>query len=365
MDQITHVAFEDRPLGVSVCCITYNQVQYVAEALDGMLAQETNFPVEILVHDDCSTDGTTDVLRGYERAHPGTVRVVYEERNRWDPRHMPSYIGDLLAPMARYRYLALCEGDDYWCDSHKLQRQIDYLEAHPNCALAGHRAQAINGRTGEKWRLYGYGDEPLDVGGSYLVSHWRDDDSLPTASFVYRRELELAYAEEWTFSKYVGDLTRALFCAEHGFVHYDPMVASVYRHGSTGSFTVRVGRRALNVRREQTAITFYRELDAYTGRKYHDQLMARCAVCARNIAPVVGIRRYLGSEQGREFRPYLSTKDKVMGLGSRIFYLLGFSPEFDVVHETYRLRRTTAEERASDEEFVREFDAREVGGVDG
>lgn len=351
-----------RPLGVSVCCITYNQAEYIQQALDSMLAQETSFPVEILVHDDCSTDGTVEVLREYEQQYPDVVRVVYEEHNRWDPKHMPSYIGDMLAPMARYRYLGHCEGDDYWCDPHKLQRQVDYLESHPDCALFGHQAQAINGRTGEKECLYGYGDKPLDVDGAYLIEHWTDQDSLPAASFVYRQELEIGYAREWRFSKYVGDLTRALYCAEHGYVHYDPMVASVYRHGSAGSFTTRVGRRALNVRREETALAYYHELDTHTGGKYHTQIMQHCAVCARNIAPVVGLRRYFSSKEGRQFRQYLSKRDKFYGMGSRFFYLLGFSPELDVATGAYRLRRTTPEERASDEAFVREFNARQAGG---
>lgn len=348
----------DRPLGVSVCCITYNQAPYIREALDGMLAQETSFPVEVLVHDDCSTDGTTDILREYERRYPQTVRVVYEEHNRWNPRNMPSYIGEVLAPMARYRYLAHCEGDDYWCDPHKLQRQVGYLEANPGCALSTHQAQAINGNTGKREGLYGYGDKPLDVDGAYLVSHWADADSLPAASFVYRREYEIGYAREWKFSKYVGDLTRALFCAEHGYVHYDPMVSSVYRHGAAGSFTVRVGRRALNPQREETAITFYLALDEHTGGKYHERLMQRCAVCARNIAPVVGIGRYFSSEQGRAIRPYLSARDRLIGLGSRLFYLLGFSPELDVASESYRLRRTTKEELASDRAFLEEFESK-------
>lgn len=353
---------ERKPLGVSVCCITYNQVGYIRQALDGMLEQEASFPIEILVHDDCSTDGTTDVLREYERKHPGVVRVVYEEHNRWDPKHMPSYIGEMLAPMARYRYLAHCEGDDYWCDPHKLQRQVDYLEAHSTCALCGHQAQAINGRTGERECLYGYGDKPLDVDGSYLVEHWADADSLPAASFVYPQELEIGYAREWRFSKYVGDLTRALYCAEHGYVHYDPMVASVYRHGSAGSFTTRVGKRALNPRREETALAFYHQLDEHTGEKYHEQIMRRCAVCARNIAPVVGLRRYFGSDEGRQFKPYLSGRDRLFGLGSRFFYMLGFSPELDVASGAYRLRRTTPQERASDQAFVADFEKRQAGG---
>lgn len=353
----------DRPLGVSVCCITFNQAPYVRQALDGMLAQKTDFPVEILVHDDCSTDGTVEVLREYEHVHPGVVRVVYEEHNRWDPHHMPSYIGELLAPMARYRYLAHCEGDDYWCDPHKLQRQVDYLEAHPGCALATHQAQSINGSTGKAEAMYGYGDKPLDVDGAYLVRHWLDQDSLPAASFVYPREYEIGYATEWRFSKYVGDLTRALYCAEHGYVHYDPMVSSVYRHGSKGSFTTRVGKRALNVGREQTALTYYRELDAHTGGKYHELLMRHGAICARNIAAVVGVRRYFSSEEGQGLRPYLSVRDWLIGLGSRAFYLLGFSPELDVAAGTYRLRRTTPEERASDERYAQEYDGAAEAGT--
>ena len=116
---------------VSICCAAYNHAPYIAQALESFLAQDV--PIEILVHDDASTDGTQDILRDYARRYPDVVRPLFETENQYsrgvaiDPTF--NY------PRARGKYIALCEGDDCWCDPHKLRRQVDYMEAHPDCTF--------------------------------------------------------------------------------------------------------------------------------------------------------------------------------------------------------------------------------------
>lgn len=125
----------DEPL-VSICCITYNHEKFIKDAIEGFLMQKTDFPFEILVHDDASTDETPDILREYQEKHPDLFRIVFQTENRYSRglKNTP-----LLYNMARGKYIALCEGDDYWTDPLKLQKQVDFLEAHPECSLCCHR----------------------------------------------------------------------------------------------------------------------------------------------------------------------------------------------------------------------------------
>lgn len=336
----------ERPLGVSVCCLSFNHAPYIAAALDSFLCQEADFPIEVLVHDDCSTDGTIDILREYERRHPGVVRVVYEEHNRWDPVRTVPYVGGILVPLGRYRYVALCEGDDYWCDPHKLARQVAYLEAHPACSMVACQAIVEDATTGREIARKGYGDAPRDLDGAYLASHWGSEGALPTAGVVVHAQTEYDYAHEWDFGKPFGDYSFALFCAQRGVVHYDPTISCVYRLGTAGSFTDGNRRRVLDVRREIAGLLFYQNIDAHTGGAYHEALMARGATGARNIAVVAGWRRFFRSPLGSSWRPYLSIRDLVLGLASRLAYMAGLCPVYDPAQGRYRLRRMTAAERA-------------------
>ncbi len=118
---------------VSIVCDTYNQAPFISDALDGFLAQKTDFPFEIIVHDDASTDGTAEIILAYEREHPDLIRCICRTENIYsrDPKILEHYV----FPHARGKYIAICEGDDFWTSPDKLQKQVSYLEAHPECTL--------------------------------------------------------------------------------------------------------------------------------------------------------------------------------------------------------------------------------------
>lgn len=118
---------------VSISCITFNHAAYIRECLDGFLMQQTNFPVEILIHDDASTDGTEEIVREYERKYPHIIKALYEEENQWIKGRRGSIIFNF--PRAKGKYIAMCEGDDYWVDKQKLQRQVDCLETDSELIL--------------------------------------------------------------------------------------------------------------------------------------------------------------------------------------------------------------------------------------
>ena len=126
----------DNEIMVSICCITYNHESYIADALEGFLMQKTDFKYEILIHDDASTDKTAEIIRKYELMHPDIIKPIYQHINQYSKgvKILPKY----LYSMAKGRYIALCEGDDYWTDENKLQIQFDCLENNPNAVCCYH-----------------------------------------------------------------------------------------------------------------------------------------------------------------------------------------------------------------------------------
>lgn len=128
---------KNSPCLVSVLCTAYNHEEYIRSALEGFISQETDFPFEILVNDDASTDGTADIIREYEERYPGLIRPFYQSENQF-AKGIGYIYEAFFYPNARGKYLAFCEGDDYWTDSSKLQRQVDFLEAHPDYSACVH-----------------------------------------------------------------------------------------------------------------------------------------------------------------------------------------------------------------------------------
>ncbi|HRW73412.1 glycosyltransferase [Ottowia sp.] len=125
-----------RPV-VSVLICTYNHRAYLRDCLDNVLAQITDFPVEVIVHDDASSDGTADLVRQYAERFPACVQAVLQSENQLSQGRKPR---PLIRPLARGEFVAMCDGDDFWRDALKLQKQVDWLRAHPEHVLCFHDA---------------------------------------------------------------------------------------------------------------------------------------------------------------------------------------------------------------------------------
>ena len=143
---------DNKDILVSISCITYNHAPYIRECLDGFMMQQTNFPFEVLIHDDASTDGTTEIIREYAEKYPDIIKPLYEEENQWVKGRRGSAVFNF--PRAQGKYIALCEGDDYWTDPLKLQKQVDFLESHPDYVMCTHHFNTYDqedGSFGEDW----------------------------------------------------------------------------------------------------------------------------------------------------------------------------------------------------------------------
>lgn len=136
---------------VSIKCLTYNHENYIKDAIDSFLCQKTTFPFEIVVHDDASTDATANIITQYQKEYPKIINAVMEKENQY------SKGGDVLEKIVnsnlRGRYIAICEGDDYWTDDNKMQYQFEMMERHPDIDICAHCVRKINANSG---RVLGY-----------------------------------------------------------------------------------------------------------------------------------------------------------------------------------------------------------------
>jgi glycosyltransferase involved in cell wall biosynthesis len=133
------IDYNEEPIIVSIRCTAYNQEKFIRETLEGFIMQKTNFRFEAIVHDDASTDNTADIIREYAEKYPDIIKPIYETENQYSKKD-----GSLLRIMneaSKGKYITMCEGDDYWTDPYKLQKQVDFLEAHPDYVLCSHRYQ--------------------------------------------------------------------------------------------------------------------------------------------------------------------------------------------------------------------------------
>lgn len=218
--------FENEKPLVSICCITYNHAKYIRDALDGFMMQETDFPFEVLIHDDASTDGTADIIREYEKKYPGIIKPIYQTENQYSKGVKISTTYNY--PRAQGKYIALCEGDDFWTDKHKLQVQFDFMENHLDYSMCFHGAVTLGEHDSNDNGLFSHIEE-RDYQGQELLETW----TVPTASSFFRTEYSKYIPNNKDF--WCGDIIVWLTMSQYGKIRAQKQKMSVYRQLSTGA----------------------------------------------------------------------------------------------------------------------------------
>ena len=210
---------------VSVCCITYNHEPYIAQSLDGFLMQKTSFPFEILIHDDASTDRTADIIREYEKKFPNLIKPIYQKENQYS-KGFTSVSETWNFPRAQGKYIALCEGDDYWIDENKLQMQVDFLENNPEYGMCYTKAKQFIQKK-RKFSRRRFGTDVRDFEDLLF-----NGNRVPTLTTVFRKDLLNSYLKGiypqdkgWL----MGDYPMWLYFAHESKVKFFDKVTSVYR----------------------------------------------------------------------------------------------------------------------------------------
>lgn len=217
---------------VTIQCITYNHKNYIRQCLDGFVMQKTNFLFEAIIHDDASTDGTTAIVREYAEKYPDIIKPIYETENQYS-KHDGS-LQRIMNSHCHGKYIACCEGDDYWIDPYKLQKQVDYMESHPECTMTCSRAKrylATQERyVGEQYCRKSDGIlNPVDVvrrSGYYIA----------TCSIVYRPYIKDNYPD-YCHNCNVGDWPLQIMASMKGVIFYFDECMCVYRFMSNGSWS--------------------------------------------------------------------------------------------------------------------------------
>jgi glycosyltransferase involved in cell wall biosynthesis len=231
------------------------------------VTQKTNFAYEVLINDDQSTDGTAAIIREYEEKYPHIIKAVYQTENQYS-QGVP-IIMQILVPLSSGKYFALCEGDDWWTDPNKLQKQYDYMQAHPECCICAHNAIFHNVSEGKDTTFPAcsedkdYTVDEVIRGGGGLFS---------TNSLFMRREIYLDRPGCFSVPG-VGDYQLVVFGAISGTCHYMADTMSLYNYNTPGSWTSRtLFDNEKRVAHYQNMIHMLSAVDEYYDRKYTDPI---------------------------------------------------------------------------------------------
>ena len=216
---------------VTIRCVTYNHEPYIRQCLEGFVMQQTNFRFEAIVHDDASTDGTAAIIKEYAEKYPNIIKPIFETENQYSKRD--GSLRRIMDSHMRGKYVAMCEGDDYWIDPLKLQKQVDFLENHPDYSMCFHTA-ILKWEKSEYPESIFYKVQEREYSGMEIFKHW----VVATASVVFKSEVfhSEIYERRCQDRRFVyGDTPLFLANAKLGRIYGMKDVMSVYRKHDGGA----------------------------------------------------------------------------------------------------------------------------------
>ncbi len=252
---------------ISVICNTYNQDSYIRDALNGFVMQKTNFKFEVLVHDDASTDNTPKIIKEFEEKYPDIIKPIYQKENQYS-KNVP------ITKVYGYsracgKYIALCEGDDYWTDVNKLQKQFDILESRPEIDMCAHSANIVYADNPKKVKQKlqpSKNDRVLSTeevvigGGGYLA----------TNSLMFKKSL---FEDEPPFRKLLNlDYTLQILGSLNGGIYFLSENMSNYRFLAKGSWTMKNKDRQSKISFRLNLINMLKQFNMDTEYKYNDSV---------------------------------------------------------------------------------------------
>jgi glycosyltransferase involved in cell wall biosynthesis len=245
--------------------ITYNHGAFICQAIESVLNQKTSFPVELVIGEDCSTDNTRSIAVHYRDLYPDRIRLLLPEAN----------IGMQQNFVQTYRtcsgqYIAMLEGDDYWTSEDKLQKQVDFMKAHPECTICFHDAEALDILSGEKTP---YREEkPAEI---TTLPDLLKTNYLPTCATMYRNNIEIVFPD-WFYTLKMCDWPMHVFYAEHGAIGYIDADMATYRMHPGGVWSLKDP-----VWTSEELVKMYHRLDEHLKFRFTHDIHAAISLCNR------------------------------------------------------------------------------------
>lgn len=291
----------NKPL-VSVFMVTYNHEKYVAQAIESVVTQQVNFDFELVIGEDCSPDGTRAICEQYAAKYPGIVRLLVSDKN-----HGPQ--GNTIRVLweCRGKYIAFCEGDDYWTDPLKLQKQVDFLESHPDfsiCFADVTVVDEVGDCLADKY--------PRKQGDVYTIEDiiLSPRNIIPTPTMICRNVLPDSAPEFFRKAKLSGDIIIQFFSADKGKIRFFNEVNAVYRNHQGGITKMEEFKKAS----DEDLFRIFEQANEYFGFRYNAVFRKRLLEMSK-IFLIGRSQYYTGTERlrhiRRQFRRYLHYSDHI------------------------------------------------------
>lgn len=277
------------PIRVSVCCITYKQEQYISQAIDSFLMQKTTFPFEIIIGEDCGGDDTRYILAKYQAQYPNIIKIITSENNVGANANLLRVINAAVGD-----FIAVCEGDDYWCSAEKLQIQYNLMVQHPDVTLSYHSAYVLT-------------EDNQTLGYVKPNSKHRVDDVIstkgmfaPTASYVFKRNI-INVLPSWFVEAPIGDYFIEIYSLKMGVGLYIDSPMCVYRTMANNSWSSKIHTDVTSYTNMRLEMIKYDKLTKLDFPNLADLIDARIA-----LTYVVIVRWLILNEHNSEARFYLN-----------------------------------------------------------
>lgn len=290
---------DEEKIIVSILCLAYNHEKYIKDALDSFINQNVNFKYEIIINDDCSTDSTAQIIKEYAERYPQIIKPIFQKENQYS-KHRRMLI-DILMPQANGKYFAICEGDDYWTDTSKLQKQFDFMEANTEYSMCVSNAFIVDSNKNKVGEINTVNDSSTLTCNDFILG---GGEYVATNSIFSRME----YIEQLPtyFNDFSIDYLWQIFLSSMGktYCFKEPMVA--YRINTGSSWTDKIiNDENKNININKKIVEKLKEIDECTNKKYDDAITKKITELQFNIF-------YLENDfEMMKQEPYLSYKKKL------------------------------------------------------
>lgn len=300
------------PVDVSIFCTAYNHERYIAQCIESIVEQTCDYNIELLINDDSSSDSTAEIIKTYAAKYPAIIRPFYQEVNLYS-RHI-SIADTVFRPAARGTYIAICEGDDFWTDPCKLQKQISLLDSRSDLIACVHAGKYVREDGSDRGDLFKPFEANCEIEMEDAIAKWL----VPTASIVYRASA-LKDGNPLSGIARCGDVPLLLYLLTQGKVYYFCDVMCAYRVNSVSSLSRRLrnGGIALQLERLDQFIKFFEFFDEYTKHSYSNAIDEKIASLQVEQYLYSGDRSYIKTEFAEQILRVMPLKTKLVNFLNR------------------------------------------------